>query len=178
MDLSKIASMIGAVAPSIATALTGPVGGAITGLAVRFVSNAVLGHENGTADDILTALANPTGDQLANLKKIDNDFKVQMRSLDVDLAKIAQLDRDSARQLQSSTKSWLPPSLAILVTVGYFVIIIYILKMGLPESGKEALLLLLGSLGAAWTSIMAFYFGSSSGSQNKDLMLFNSMPSK
>ena len=81
MDFSKIASMIGAVAPSIATALTGPVGGAITGLAVRFVSNAFLGHENGTADDILTALANPTGDQLANLKKFDNDFKVQKRPL-------------------------------------------------------------------------------------------------
>ena len=57
--------------------------------------------------------------------------------------------------------------LAILVTAGFFGIVLYILRFGLPESGKEALLLLLGSLGAAWTSVMAFYFGSSSGSQKK-----------
>lgn len=178
MDFTKIASMIGTVAPTIATALTGPVGGAVTGLAVRFISGALLGHENGTIDDIMTALANPTGDQLAQLKKIDNDFKVQMKSLDIDLERISEQDRDSARQMQSSTKSWLPPTLAVLVTCGFFGIIIYILKMGLPESGKEALLLLLGSLGTAWTSVMAFYFGSSSGSQNKDFMLYNSTPKK
>lgn len=178
MDFTKIAGMIGAVAPTIATALTGPVGGAVTGLAVRFLSGALFGHENGTFDDIMAALANPTGDQLANIKKIDNDFKVQMKSLDIDLARIAEEDRDSARQMQSATKSWLPPTLAVLVTVGFFGIIVYILRVGLPESGKEALLLLLGSLGTAWTSIMAFYFGSSSGSQTKDFMLYNSSPRK
>lgn len=176
MDFSKIAGMIAAVAPTIATALTGPVGGAVTGFAVRYISNALFSHENGTSDDIMAALANPTGDQLANLKKIDNDFKAQMKALDVDLARIAQQDRASARDMQTATKSWLPPALAILVTCGFFGIIIYILRVGLPESGKEALLLLLGSLGTAWTSVMAFYFGSSSGSQNKDLMLFNSTP--
>jgi hypothetical protein len=57
--------------------------------------------------------------------------------------------------------------LAILVTAGFFGIIIFILKFGLPESGKEAILLLVGSLGTAWTGVMAFYFGSSAGSKQK-----------
>ena len=90
-----------------------------------------------------------------------------MKSLDIDLERISAGDRDSARQMQIATKSWLPEILAVLVTVGFFGVIAYIIKFGLPESGKEALLLLLGSLGTAWTGVMAFYFGSSSGSKQK-----------
>jgi len=164
MDILKtFGPLLGSVAPTIATALLGPVGG----MAVKAVSNALFGHENGTEDDIMTALANPTGDQLAQLKKIDADFKVQMKSLDIDLEEISEQDRDSARKMEMSTRSWLPEVLAILVTAGFFGIIIFILKFGLPESGKEAILLLVGSLGTAWTGVMAFYFGSSAGSKQK-----------
>lgn len=164
MDILKtFGPLIGSVAPTIATALGGPV----AGLAVKALSGALFGHENGSQDDIMTALANPTGDQLAALKKIDADFKVQMKALDIDLERIAADDRDSARQMQMATRSWLPEVLAILVTVGFFGVIVYILKFGLPQSGSEALLLLLGSLGTAWTGVMAFYFGSSAGSQKK-----------
>ena len=164
MDILKtFGPLIGSIAPTIATALGGPV----AGMAVKAVSNALFGHENGTEDDIMTALANPTGDQLAQLKKIDADFKVQMKSLDIDLERISEQDRDSARQMQMATRSWLPEVLAILVTAGFFGIIIFILKFGLPESGKEAILLLVGSLGTAWTGVMAFYFGSSAGSKQK-----------
>lgn len=163
MDFSKIGGIIGAVAPTIATALGGP----LAGMATKFVSNALFGHQDGTADDIQAALLNPSGDQLAALKKIDADFKTQMKSLDIDLERIAAGDRDSARQMQMSTKSWLPETLAIMVTIGFFGIIAYIIKFGLPESGKEAVLLLLGSLGTAWGGVMAFYFGSSAGSQKK-----------
>ena len=164
MDILKtFGPLIGSVAPTIATALGGPV----AGMAVKAISGALFGHENGSEDDIMTALSNPTGDQLAALKKIDADFKVQMKSLDIDLERISAGDRDSARQMQIATKSWLPEILAVLVTVGFFGVIAYIIKFGLPESGKEALLLLLGSLGTAWTGVMAFYFGSSSGSKQK-----------
>ena len=164
MDILKtFGPLIGSIAPTIATALGGPV----AGMALKAVSNALFGHENGTEDDIMTALANPTGDQLAALKKIDADFKVQMKSLDIDLERISEQDRDSARQMQMATRSWLPEVLAILVTAGFFGIIVFILKFGLPESGKEAILLLVGSLGTAWTGVMAFYFGSSAGSKQK-----------
>jgi len=173
MDLLKtFGPLIGSVAPTIATALGGPV----AGLAVKAISGALFGHDSATEDDIRTVLANPTGDQLAALKKIDADFAVQMKALDIDLERIAAGDRASARDMQKETKDWIPRALAILVTVGFFAILIYMLIYGLPTTGNEALLLLLGALQTAWGGIVAFYFGSSSGSQQKDKMIYNSKP--
>ena len=173
MDILKdFGPLIGSVAPTIATALGGPV----AGMAVKALSGALFGHENGTEEDIQVALANPTGEQLATLKKIDADFKVQMKSLDIDLERIAAGDRASARDMQKETKDWIPRALAIGVTVGFFSIMIYMLIYGLPTSGNEAILLLLGALQTAWGGIIAFYFGSSSGSQKKDTMIYNSKP--
>ena len=173
MDLLKtFGPLIGSVAPTIATALGGPV----AGLAVKAISGALFGHDSATEDDIRTVLANPTGDQLAALKNIDADFAVQMKALDIDLERIAAGDRASARDMQKETKDWIPRALAILVTVGFFAILIYMLIYGLPTTGNEALLLLLGALQTAWGGIVAFYFGSSSGSQQKDKMIYNSKP--
>jgi len=173
MDLLKtFGPLIGSVAPTIATALGGPV----AGIAVKALSGALFGHENGTDEDIQTALANPTGEQLAALKKIDADFKIQMKALDIDLERIAAGDRASARDMQKETKDWIPRALAIGVTFGFFAIMIYMLLYGLPTSGNEAILLLLGALQTAWGGIIAFYFGSSSSSQKKDSMIYNSKP--
>jgi Na+/H+ antiporter NhaC len=173
MDLLKtFGPLIGSVAPTIATALGGPV----AGMAVKAISGALFGHDSATEDEIRTVLANPTGDQLAALKKIDADFKVQMKALDIDLERIAAGDRASARDMQKETKDWIPRALAVSVTIGFFAILLYMLVYGLPTTGNEALLLLLGALQTAWGGIIAFYFGSSSGSQQKDKMIYNSKP--
>jgi hypothetical protein len=147
-------------------------------MAVKALSGALFGHQDGTDEDIQAALANPTGDQLAALKKIDADFKVQMKSLDIDLERIAAGDRDSARNMAIATHDWIPRVLAVGVTLGFFGIIAYILTCGLPSSGGEALLLLIGTLGSAWTGVMAFYFGSSAGSKAKTDALNASISNK
>ena len=173
MDILKtFGPLIGSVAPTIATALGGPV----AGMAVKALSGALFGHEDGSQDDIMNALANPTGDQLAAIKKIDADFKTQMKSLDIDLERIAAGDRASARDMQKETKDWIPRALAVTVTIGFFGILLYMLVYGLPTTGNEALLLLLGALQTAWMGIIAFYFGASSSDTTKDKMIYNSVP--
>ena len=168
MDLLKqFGPLLGQLAPSIATALGGP----LAGVAVKTLSNALFGHENGTEEQVSEAMATATPDQLAAIKKIDADFKVQMKSLDIDLERISAGDRDSARQMQRETKDWVPKVLAIVITLGFFGILIWMLLNGMPKTGTEALLMMLGALGTAWTGVVNFYYGSSAGSKAKNDLL-------
>jgi len=161
--LESFGPLLGQLAPTIATALGGP----LAGVAVKTLSNALFGHENASEDQISEAMASATPDQLAAIKKIDADFKVQMKSLDIDLERIAAGDRDSARQMQRETKDWVPKVLAIVITLGFFGILIWMLLNGMPKTGTEALLMMLGALGTAWTGVINFYYGSSAGSKAK-----------
>jgi hypothetical protein len=160
MDLSKIGGLLTAIAPSIATAIGGPV----AGLAVKALSSA-LGVSPDS--DIEAAILSASPEQLAAIKKADYDFRVQMKELDIDLERIASADRDSARSMQIATRDWIPRVLAILITLGFFGILIWMLLKGMPPTGTEALLMMLGSLGTAWTGICNFYYGSSAGSKAK-----------
>ena len=164
MDLLKqFGPLLGQIAPTIATALGGP----LAGIAVKTLSAVLFGHENGSEEEISAAMANASPDQLAALKKIDADFKAHMKELDIDLERIAAGDRDSARQMQRDTRDWVPKVLAVVITLGFFGILIWMLLNGMPKTGTEALLMMLGALGTAWTGVVNFYYGSSAGSKAK-----------
>jgi membrane-bound ClpP family serine protease len=117
-----------------------------------------------------------SADQIASLKQAEIELQKQAQELGLNFEQLAVQDRASARDLQKQTKSLIPPILSILVTIGFFGI------LGGLMSGKimtsDALMLMLGSLGTAWTGIIAFYFGSSASSQAKDQMIHNSTPLK
>ena len=164
MDLlAKFGPLLGQVAPSIATALGGP----LAGIAVKTLSNALLGHENGSEEDVSAALQSASPEQLAAIKRIDADFKVRMKELDIDLERISAGDRDSARRMHVETKDWTPKALAFFITFGFFGALIWIMVFGIPQTGTEVLLMMLGSLSTSWTGVVQFYYGSSAGSKQK-----------
>ena len=165
--LDQFGPLLGQIAPTIATALGGP----LAGIAVKTLSAVMLGHENGSEDDVKAAMTSASPDQLVALKKIDAEFKAHMKELDIDLERIAAGDRDSARQMQRETKDWVPKLLAIVITIGFFGILVWMLVMGMPQTGTEALLMMLGALGTAWTGVVNFYYGSSAGSKAKNDLL-------
>ena len=156
MDFLKtFGPLIGSVAPTLATALGGPV----AGMAVKAISTALFGHQDATDEDIQAVLANPTPDQLSALKKIDADFKTQMKSLDIDLEKIAADDRNSARQMAIATHDWTPRILAVVVICAWVFIQWHLLNSTIVSEMRELVARVLGTLDAALTLVLSYYFG-------------------
>jgi len=162
--LKSAVPIVATVAPTIATALGGP----LAGLAVQALSQALLGKPDGTVADVGAAMVTATPEQLLAVRNAEREFLLDMERLGIERERLAAGDRDSARQREIKTgDSWTPRALAAAVTLGFFGILAWVLVCGIPAQGGEAVLLLLGSLATAWSSIIAFYFGSSAGSAAK-----------
>lgn len=161
-------ALVGAVAPTLATALGGPLAGA----AVGAISQQLLGRTDAPQADVIQALQAGGPDALLKLRQAEQDFTQRMRELDIDVEKIHQSDRTSARERETRAGDTLTPRLlAVLVTAGFFGVLAWLLSQGKPAAGGDALLVMLGALGGAWGSVVAYYFGSSAGSAAKTEML-------
>ncbi len=158
-----IPSWLSAVAPTIATALGGP----LAGLAVEAVSKA-MGVKPEEVQKVISQ-GKMSADQIAALQQAELQLQSQAQEMNLDFAKVAAADRNSARVMQAQVKSYIPATLALLVTAGFFGIL-YMLMTGVEKINPE-LGIMLGSLGTAWIQIVTFYFGSSSDSQRKTAMM-------
>jgi hypothetical protein len=152
------------IAPTIATAFGGP----LAGMAVTAISKA-LGVEPEKVEEVISS-NKLTSEQIAQIKLAEIELEKQARELGLNFEKLAVDDRKSARDMQAATRSLVPPLLATAVTVGFFGILGMMLT-GRVDASNPALMMMLGSLGTAWTGIIAYYFGSSAGSQAKTEML-------
>lgn len=158
-----IPDWLSAVAPTIATALGGP----LAGLAVEAVSK-TMGVKPSEVQQVISQ-GKMSADQIAALRQAELQLQSQAQEMGLDFAKVAAADRASARTMQTQVKSWVPPTLSILITGGFFGILSG-LMFGAVKPVPE-LDIMLGSLGTAWISVVAFYFGSSSDSQRKTAMM-------
>ena len=114
---------------------------------------------------------------IAQVKLAELELQRQAQELGLDFAKIEVADSVSARNMEMATKSNIPAILAAITTIGFFGILI-LLFFNRVDPTNNALMIMLGSLGTAWTGVISFYFGSSHGSQMKDQMLYHSTPAK
>lgn len=165
------------VAPWLGTAIGGPLGG----MAVEAIGNA-MGLQERTVDSVKQALAGATPEQMLAIKKTEQDFAIHMQELGFkqisDLEAIAAADRKDARDMQKNLRSNIPALLSILVTGGYFGILVGMMVGWLKVSDSQALLLMLGSLSTAWGMVMAFWFGTTSDSGRKTELLALTPPVK
>ena len=163
-------SWIESIAPTIASCLGGP----LAGLAVEAVSKAI-GVDPSAVQDTINS-GKLTAEQIASIQAAEIQLKAKAQEMNLDFEQLAVQDRKSARDMQTTTKSFIPPLLALIITVGFFGILVGMMTGKVTSS--DALMLLLGSLGTAWTGVISFYFGSSASSQNKDALLHQSTPAK
>lgn len=158
---------LSSAAPLIATALGGPLGGLAVGLASQALS---LSDKTETA--IAAAVTGATPDQLAALKQADYNFALKKQELEnkysIDLATIDANDRASARNREiAAHDTWTPRIVAAVIIAGFFLVLYLMMRNEVPTAARDAFLVLTGYLGAAFTAIVSYYFGSSSGSAQK-----------
>ena len=152
------------IAPTIATAMGGPFGT----LAYGVVSK-VMGISPEDAQKTIES-GKLTADQIAQIKLAEIELQKQAQELGLNFEKLSVEDRKSARDMQAATRSIVPPALAAIITVGFFSILI-MMMLGKVDGNNPTILMMLGSLSTAWTVIIAYYFGSSAGSQAKTDLL-------
>lgn len=65
----------------------------------------------------------------------------------------------------------IPVFLVISTTFGFFSLIAKLVLYEVPAGSKEIAFAMIGSISAAWTGVVGYYFGSSAGSAVKTAML-------
>ena len=160
------------IAPTIATAMGGP----LAGMAVEAISKAI-GVDPSEVQNTINS-GKMTADQIASLQTAEIALKARAQEMGLDFEKLAVADRASARQMQMTTGSFVPPLLSGLVVVAWATIQYFLLTHVIDPTMRELVARVLGTLDGALMLVLSFYFGSSAGSQAKDTMLHQSSPTK
>jgi hypothetical protein len=153
------------IAPTIATAMGGP----LAGMAVDAIGNA-LGMKDATKEQVKDLLASGTltSDQMASIKQADASLKVRMKELEIDMEKVHAGDRNSAREMAARTGDvWTPRLMAIVVFMVWGAVNYKLFNGTINGDMRELVARALGTLDAVLMAVIYYYYGSSSSSAAK-----------
>jgi len=164
--------VLGVVAPTLGSAVGGPLGGLAANLLVG-----ALGLDPTTpAPAVAAAIVGATPDQLLAIKSAEQQFTLALKQLDVSAETVAAGDRASARERETAVKDRTPAILAYGLTVGFFGLLTFLCFASVPTTSHDLLVAMTGVLGTAWISCVGYYFGTSAGSDRKTELLAQSTP--
>jgi len=183
MDWGDIKPWLAKLAPMLGTALGGPLGAA-AGALVSSALGAKDTSPQSVADAIKTGAL--TGEQIAALKKAEQDFQIQMTALNLgSVEKLAELDfknTQGAREREMVVKDRTPAVGFYLLTLGFYGLLAFFCASAMNPNLKpnaevmDILKIMIGSLGTAWVGAVNYYYGTTQGSRDKDVMLHQSTP--
>lgn len=163
--------LVGTVAPTLAGVLTA--GNPLIVMGTKVLCNALGLTSSGDVDkdhEMLEAkFAGATPADLLAIKNAEQQFVKDMKELDIQLAKLELQDVDSARKMQSSTKSWGPALLAVVAMLAVLLLGYYVISTpSINEYAKGVVLLLLGRFLGYLDQVYQFDFGTTRSSRTKD----------
>ena len=168
-DWKKI---VGTLAPAVASAFGTPA----MGVAVAALSNAIFGRADAGVDEVAGAISGGqlTGEQIVAIRQADNDFKLRMGQMGVDLHKLeadteqAYLkDVQDARARQIATRDPTPQViLAVLFVLwaGTFVLF-YFAPLPVDDFLRALIVRAYATVETGLTGAIAYFIGSSRGSK-------------
>ena len=158
--MSKLKNILGSLAPTLGAALGGPIGGQ-----AGQILSSILGVPN-NPKSLEQAMNNLTAEQMAELKMAEQDFKVQMKELEVDVFALEVDDKQDARKKFS--KDWTPRILGTVTLAGFFGYI-FLVTVQPPDANSDTIVsLVLGYLGGLASAVISFYFGASNTPDKED----------
>jgi hypothetical protein len=160
------------------------IGGPFGTMASNALGQAIgLSKPNPSEDELSAAMAKGlTGDQIAALKKAENDYQLQVAQMgytDVEtLAKIAADDRDSARKREEVVRDNTPRNLAYIYAGGFFLtlaaeICMAIWVKDINQLVMKSIDILLGAELGMVLGSKEYYFGSSKGQDDQNQVIHN-----
>ena len=159
--------LLKSLAPLLGTAIAGPFGG----VAATFIASK-LGLPGSTVQSVSEAIQSGTltPEQISSIRLAEIEFKKWMDDNEIKREQLAVEDRKSARDMMQTTRAHTPAVLTYIITIGFFGVLGSMLYWpDLKES--TPLMIMLGSLGTAWTGACGFWFGTTHNSQAKTEML-------
>lgn len=163
--------IVKSIAPTLGTALGGPMGGAAT----KFLTDKLLGDAGADALDVESFVLGASPEQLASIKKLDHEFKLEMKALDIDVDALEVKDKESARGLYK-VNMWPQITLSAVFVAGYFSVLFLLIGGGAGTGSminNPVFTTILGVMIGAMPQILGFWFGSSLGSKEKTNTLKN-----
>ena len=160
-------SILKTVAPILGTAIGGPFGGMATDFLLDAFSD---DDEVNTEEELQAKILKANPETLLKLKTINANFEVKMKELGLKEKDLAVKDRADARAMGIKT-TLLPQMIISTIFVLAFSVILYTVfteSIEMSDTQKTMTTYLLGILSAGMIQVMNFWFGSSSGSKEKD----------
>jgi len=152
---------LAAIAPTLATVIGGP----LAGTATKFLTGKLLGKETTDTAELEQFILGASPEQLANIKSLDNEFKLEMERLGIDVFKLEVADKGNARM---HNKDSIMPSVMVVMLSVFVVGIVYLLFFyEPPEGSRDVLFMLLGIVVKEWANAMHYWYGTTRSSAQK-----------
>jgi hypothetical protein len=186
MSWGDVASVVENLAPTIASVIGGPLAGSgVSALEKLFgLTPAPAASPSDRLNDVAAAIAGATPQQLADMRKADQDYAVAMAQAgfkDTEtLASLSVQDRTSARDMQVSVRSIMPPVIGSAIIVGSLCAAAAILsgKVSYANTTEATMVgTVIGYLFSEAKAVLSFYFGSTRDTeQTNDLLAKSAAP--
>lgn len=160
-------SVISKLAPTVASVLGGPMAGiAVSALGEMF------GIAEPTQEKIKAAIESGqmTGEQISAIKQLEMTLKAEEAERGFRYAELEFKDRNGARNREVQTGDKTPRNLTYIIVIAFLVMVACTLA-GLTQVDSVLAGTLIGYLSAKCEQALAYFLGSTSGSQDKNKLL-------